>query len=166
MSRLEMSEEYAADLRRQLRELAAPQVAGEEVISAGAFRHGGAGATYAASKMQLGAAVYAGVNMLRKKKAGGLPEKVALVLTPNKLYAFDVAVKAGGQFRLKDQVAAWDRAGLRTATATGSMTSLTIEPAEGEGATLVGIGVRDDPVSLELIDALQGGAPAGAGGAE
>lgn len=150
-----MSDEYAAELRRQLRALAAPEVGGEEVIAAGAFRRGGAGATYAASKMQLGAAVYAGVDMLRKKKAGGLPEKVALVLTPAKLYAFDVAVKTGGQFKFKDQAAAWDRAGLRSSTRFSSgMTALTLEPADGEAATLVAIGVRDDPVSQELIAAL------------
>jgi hypothetical protein len=39
------------------------------------------------------------------------------------------------------------------------MTSLTIEsPAEGEKATLVGISVKDDPVSQELIGVLQGAA--------
>ena len=37
------------------------------------------------------------------------------------------------------------------------MTSLTIEsPAEGEKATLVGIGVKDDPVSQDLMGVLQG----------
>jgi hypothetical protein len=42
------------------------------------------------------------------------------------------------------------------------MTALTIQPSGGEAATLVGIGVRDDPVSLELIAALGGsGAVAG-----
>jgi hypothetical protein len=39
------------------------------------------------------------------------------------------------------------------------MTALTLEsPAEGEKATLVAIGVKDDPVSQELIGALQDGA--------
>jgi hypothetical protein len=156
MSSLEMSEEYAADLRRQLHELAAPEVGGEEVVCAGAFRRGGAGTTYAASKLQLGGAVYAGVNMLRKKKAGGLPEKVALVLTPGKLYAFEIGIKSGGQIKFKGEAASWDRTGLHTSTERGSMTALTIEPAEGGGATLVAIGVKDDPVSQELIAALDG----------
>jgi hypothetical protein len=41
------------------------------------------------------------------------------------------------------------------------MTALTIEsPAEGEKATLVGVGVKDDPVSQEMIDMLQGTATA------
>ena len=39
------------------------------------------------------------------------------------------------------------------------MTALTIEsPASGEKATLVGISVKDDPVSQELIGVLQGAA--------
>lgn len=163
MASMEMSAEYAAELRQMLRDGAATRVEGEEVIAAGAFRHGGATATMAASKAQLGALAYAGVKLLRKKKAGGLPEKVALVLTPQKLYAFDLALKGGGRkVELKDQAAAWDRAGLRTSTeARSGMTALTIESAEGGTATLVAIGVRDDPVSQELIDALQGAAPAG-----
>ena len=37
------------------------------------------------------------------------------------------------------------------------MTSLTLEsPAEGEKVTLVGIGVKDDPVSQDLMGVLQG----------
>jgi hypothetical protein len=50
-----------------------------------------------------------------------------------------------------------------SAEQAGGMTALTIEsPAEGEKATLVGIGVKDDPVSLDLIGVLQGSAPAAA----
>jgi hypothetical protein len=41
------------------------------------------------------------------------------------------------------------------------MTKLTIEsPGEYEKVTLVGASVKDDPVSLELIDVLQSGATA------
>jgi hypothetical protein len=41
------------------------------------------------------------------------------------------------------------------------MTALTVEsPAEGETATLVGVGVKDDPISQELIAVLQGAAAA------
>ena len=43
------------------------------------------------------------------------------------------------------------------------MTALTIEsPAEGEKATLVGVGVKDDPVSREMIGMLAGTATSGA----
>jgi hypothetical protein len=55
----------------------------------------------------------------------------------------------------------WDRDGLRISIDQRSgMTALTIEsPSEGEKATLVGIGVKDDPLSQELIGMLQGVAP-------
>ena len=48
-------------------------------------------------------------------------------------------------------------AGLRISTdRSGGMTALTIEsPAEGEKVTLVGIGVKDDPVSRELMQVLR-----------
>jgi hypothetical protein len=44
----------------------------------------------------------------------------------------------------------------------GGMTALTIEPPEGDRATLVGISVKDDPVSQDLIGTLQCTAPAAA----
>ena len=41
------------------------------------------------------------------------------------------------------------------------MTALTIEsPAEGEKATVVGVGVKDDPISKEMIGMLTGAAGA------
>ena len=94
--------------------------------------------------------------MLRKKKAGGLPDKVMLAVTPDRLYVFKLSV--GRSYKLGDEVGGWERAGLRVSTdARSGMTALTIEsPAEGEKATLVGISVKDDPVSQELIGVLAG----------
>jgi hypothetical protein len=80
-----------------------------------------------------------------------------LAVTPEKLYAYKL--KVGRDYKLGEEVAVWDRAGLRISTEKGAMTSLTIEsPSEGEKATLVGISVRDDPVSQEVIGVLQGSA--------
>jgi hypothetical protein len=156
----EMSEDQVAEWRQQCRDLVAPSVNGEEVVAAAGFRQGGATANYVASKAQLGGLVYAGIKMMRKKKAGGLPDKVMLAVTPNKLYAFKLSVGRG--YKLGDEVATWERPGIRIGTDRSSgMTALTIEsPAEGEKATLVGISVKDDPVSQEVIGALQGAAPA------
>jgi hypothetical protein len=157
----EMTPEQAVEWRQKIRDLVAPHVHGEEVEAAAAFRRGGATASMVASKAQLGGIVYAGIKLLNKKKAGGLPERVMLVATPNKLYALNFGFK-GRDYKIKGEAAVWDRAGLRFGTERKSgMTALTIEsPAEGEKATLVGVGVKDDPVSQEMIDMLQGTATA------
>ncbi|MFI5028811.1 MAG: hypothetical protein ACHQCF_07520 [Solirubrobacterales bacterium] len=160
-----MSDEQAVEWRQKIRELVAPHVDGEEVLAAAAFRRGGAAASMVASKAQLGGIVYAGIKLLNKKKAGGLPERVMLVVTPTKLYALSFGFK-GRDYKIKEEAAVWERAGLKVSTERSSgMTALTIEsPAEGEKATLVGVGVKDDPISQELMATLtQGGGPAGGG---
>lgn len=70
----------------------------------------------------------------------------------------------GRSYKLGEEVGAWERPALRiSADRSSGMTALTIEsPAEGEKATLVGISVKDDAVSQEVIGALQGAAPVGA----
>jgi hypothetical protein len=155
MGMFEMSAAQVEEWRGKCRELVEPRVNGEEVVAAGGFRQGGASANYVASKAQLGGLVYAGIKLARKKKAGGLPDKVILAVTPGKVYAFKV--KIGRDYKLGDEVAVWERAGLRASTQQGSMTALTLEsPAEGEKVTLVGIGVKDDPVSQDVMTVLQG----------
>jgi len=156
----EMSADQVAEWRQKCLDLAAERIGDEEVIAAAGFRQGGASASYAASKAQMGGLVYAGIKMLRKKQAGGLPEKVMLAVTPDRLYAFKLRV--GRDYKLGDEVAAWERAGLKARAEQGGMTALTIESPAGEKATLVGIGVKDDPVSQELIGILTGTVQAGA----
>jgi hypothetical protein len=162
MGMFEMSPEQVAEWRQKCLDLVAERVGDEEVIAAAGFRQGGASASYAASKAQMGGLVYAGIKMLRKKQAGGLPEKVMLAVTPNKIHAFKLRV--GRDYKLGDEVAVWERAGVKiSAEQRGGMTAMTIEsPAEGEKATLVGISVKDDPVSQDLIGVLSGTAAAGA----
>jgi len=163
MGMFEMSPEQVVEWRQKYRDLVAPHVNGEEVIAAAAFRRGGASASLVASKAQLGGIVYAGVKLFNKKKAGGLPERVMLTLTPTRLYAFNFGFK-GRNYKIKDEAAVWERTGLRVSTEQKSgMTALTLEsPAEDEKATLVGVGVKDDPLSQELIAILQGAAPTSA----
>lgn len=162
MSKFEMTPEQVIEWRQKYRDLAAPHLNGEEAIAVAAFRRGGAAASMVASKAQMGGIAYAGIKLFNKKKAGGLPERVMLALTPDKLYAFNYGFK-GRNYKIKDEAAVWDRAGLKISSERKSgMTALTIEsPAEGETATLVGAGVQDDPISQELIAALQGTSPAG-----
>lgn len=160
MGMFEMSADYVAEWRQKCRDLAESKIEDEEVLAAAGFRQGGASANYVASKAQLGALVYAGVKMLRKKQAGGLPDKVLLAVTPNRIHAYKLVLR-GRDHKVGDEVAVWERPAVKVSTGRGSgMTTLTIEsPAEGGKATLVGIGVSDDPVSQGLIDMLEGAAP-------
>jgi hypothetical protein len=146
-------EQYEEARRNYLAE-AGPRV-DEEVLAAALFRPGGASAQFAASKAQLGALVYGAVKLARKRSAGGLPERVLLVVTPSKLHAFKWKYK-GRKVRITDEVAVWDRAAIRCSTqAGGGMTAMTIEsPADGQTATLVGGGIADDPISQEVMGLL------------
>jgi hypothetical protein len=155
MGMFEMSDKLVEEWREKCRELVESSVNGEEIVAAAAFRQGGATASYAASKAG-GGLVYAGIKLMRKKKAGGLPDKVMIAVTPDKVYAFKL--KVGRDYKLGDEVAVWDRGGILASTERKSgMTALTIEsPSEGEKVTLVGISVKDDPVSQDLMAVLQG----------
>ena len=110
MGMFDMSADQVEQWRGQCRELVEPRVNGEEVVAAAAFRRGGATASYAASKAG-GGLVYAGVKLINKKKAGGLPDKVMIAVTPDKVYAFKL--KVGRQYKVGDEVAVWDRGGIQ-----------------------------------------------------
>ena len=145
MGRFDISDETATEYREKFRRLAEERV-DEPVIAAGPFRRGGAASSIAISKAQLGAVVYAANALRRKKKAGGLPGQLLLIVTPTKLHAFSYKQK-GRDFVLKDEAAVWDRAGLEVSTEPKSgLTMLTISsPTEGETATLAPGGIKDDP---------------------
>jgi hypothetical protein len=154
MALFQASEEQLAEYRQKLLDEVTPHCGGEPIEAVGLFRRGGSAASFAASKLG-GGLPYAAVALMRKKKSGGMPDKVILAVTPTKLYAFTWKMK-GRNYHVKDEAAVWDRAGLQcSAEKAGSMTALTIEsPAEGEKARLVGGGIQDDPWSLEVMRTL------------
>jgi hypothetical protein len=156
----QIDEAKAAEWQQKFNDLAAERV-DEEVIAAGPFRRGGAAGQLALSKAG-GGLPYAIGALARKKKAGGLPQRVFLVVTPTKLHAFKYAFK-GRNYKLKDEAAVWDRAGLQISTERKmNLTMLTIEsPTEDEKATLAPGGVADDPFSAGVIAALGAGAAGG-----
>jgi hypothetical protein len=156
----QMDEATAQEWKQKLRDLASEHV-DEEVVAAGPFRRGGFGQQLALSKLG-GGIPYAVGSLINKKKAGGLPQQVFLVVTPTKLHAFNYGFK-GRNYKIKKEAAVWDRAGLRVSTEKkGGLTMLTIEsPGEGEKATLAPGGIADDPLSGEVIQALQGDGTAG-----
>jgi hypothetical protein len=154
----DISPEDLAKWKQDMTDEVTPRLHGEELVSVAAFRRGGAAGQYALSKAG-GGLPYAVMGLFRKKQAGGLPQHVMLAVTPTKLYAFKRKAK-GSKMVVTDEVAVWDRAGLKVGTEQGGgMTKLTIEsPAEGEKATLVGSSVKDDPLSIELMEVLKAGA--------
>jgi hypothetical protein len=158
MGMFDISEETEAEYREKFRQMAQEKV-GEPVIAVAPFRRGGAATNFAISKSQIGGLFYAANSLRNKKKAGGLPDKVFLVVTPTKLHAFKYKFR-GRNYSLQDEVGVWDRAGLRVSTQPQmGLTMLTLEaPAEGAKATLAPGGVKDDPWSQEVIRVLTEGA--------
>ena len=158
MSMFEMSAEQVATYRDQLRGYAEETVA-EPVVAAAILRRGGVATRMGVSHAGLGGIAYAASALFSKKQAGGLPDKTMFVVTPSKLHAFKAKIKGRG-WRIGDEVAVWDRAAIQASTEVKmGMTMLTVEsPAEGEKVTMSPVGVKDDPVSLELMEVLKSGA--------
>ncbi len=153
----DISDETVAEYTEKFNVMAQEKV-GEPVIAVGPFRRGGAASNFAISKGGLGGLVYAANSLRNKKKAGGLPQQAFLIVTPNKLHAFKYKMRGRG-YTLQDEVAVWDRPGLRFSTESKmGLTMLTIEsPAEGEKVTLAPGGVKDDPWTQEVIRVLKEG---------
>ena len=151
---LTMTDEQVAEYREMVRGLAAGKVS-EPIVAAGLFRRGGSAAKMGISKGGLGGIAYAGAALFSKKQAGGMPDKALLVATADKIHAYKAKFK-GRKWVAGDEVAVWDRAGLRiSGRPSMGLTMLEIEsPSEGEKVSLAPIGVKDDPVSLEFIQAL------------
>jgi len=154
MALFKASEAQLAEYRQKLIDEVTPHCGSEPVEAVGLFRRGGAAATFVASKLG-GGLPYAAVALAKKKRSGGMPERVILAVTPTKVHAFSWKMR-GRNYRVKKEVAVWDRGGLRCSTAkAGTMTALTIEsPAEGEKVRLVGGGIQDDPWSQEVMQVL------------
>ena len=158
MGMFEMSEAQVAEFREQVRGYAAEKVSDEPVVAAALFRRGGAATRMGLSYGGVGAIAYAASALMSKKQAGGLPDKALLVATPTKVRAFKAKIKGRG-FKIGDEVAVWERAGLRASTEQKmGLTMLTLEsPSEGEKVTIAPIGIKDDPVSVEFGRALVDG---------
>jgi hypothetical protein len=154
MGAFEMSEKVAAEYRAGLLEQARERVS-EPVVAAAVLRRGGAAGKMALSHAGAGAIAYAGAALFSKKKAGGLPDKTLFVATPTKLHAFKARIKGRG-FKIGDEVASWDRSAIRASTEQKlGLTVLAIEsPSDGARVEVAPVGIRDDPVSLELVGVL------------
>jgi hypothetical protein len=159
MGRFDISPEVAEEYRGKFREAVQPFLS-EEVLAVGTFRTTGSGQKYAISKLQAGALVYGAAAKLGKARAGGLPGTFLLAVTPTKVHAFKYKMKRNG-VEAKEEVAAWDRAGLNvTLENLATTTRVKLEwPGEGDKIVCDQDGMGDNPWADDVIRALQ--APVG-----
>jgi hypothetical protein len=159
MGRFDISPEVAEEYRTKFREAVAPFL-NEEVLAVGTFRTTGSGQKYAISKLQAGALVYGAAAKLGKARAGGLPGTFLLAVTPAKLHAFKYKMKRNG-VEVKEEVAAWDRAGLTVSLENlATTTRVKLEwPDAGDKIVCDQDGMGDNPWADDVVRAL--GAPVG-----
>lgn len=155
MGRFDISPEVAEEWRGKFRESVEPHL-DEEVLAVGTFRTTGAGTKYGISKLQLGALAYGAAQMRGKRKAGGLPRQFLLAVTPNELHAFKYKQKRSG-VEVKEEVAAWDRAGLAVSTdRMKTTTRVTLEwPGDGEKIVCDQDGMGDNPWADDVVRELR-----------
>jgi hypothetical protein len=157
MGRFDISPEVAEEYRGKFRDAVQPQV-GEEVLAVGTFRATGAGTKYAISKTQAGALAYGAAHLFGKKRAGGLPGRFLLAVTPTTLHAFKYKIKRNG-VALKEEVAAWERDGLEVGTERlQTTTRVTLEwPGDGEKIVCDQDGMGDNPWADDVVRVLSAG---------
>jgi hypothetical protein len=91
-----------------------------------------------------------------KKKAGGLPGSFLLAVTPSGLHAFKYKMKRNG-VEAKEEVAAWDRAGLKAGTERMQTTTrVTLEWPDGDQIVCDQDGMGDNPWADDVVRELQG----------
>ena len=155
MGRFDISPEVAEEYRTKFREAVRPFV-NEEVLAVGTFRTTGSGQKFAISKLQAGALVYGAASKLGKARAGGLPGTFLLAVTPTKLHAFKYKMKRNG-VEVKEEVAAWDRAGLTVHLENlATTTRVKLEWADdGDKIVCDQDGMGDNPWADDVIRALE-----------
>jgi hypothetical protein len=156
MGRFDISPGVAEEYRAKFREAVQPRL-DEDVLAVGTFRRTGAATKYGISKLQAGALAYGAASLMGKKKAGGLPETFLLAVTPSGLHAFKYKLKRSG-VEAKEEVAAWDRAGLQVTTEPmRATTRVTLEwPGNGDKVVCDQDGMGNNPWADEVVRVLQG----------
>jgi hypothetical protein len=156
MGRFDISPEVAEEYRRKFKEAVQDHLDGE-LIAVGTFRTTGSGTKYAISKARGGALAYGAAHLMGKKKAGGLPESFLLAVTPDSLHAFKYKMKRSSA-EVKEEVAAWDREGLKVTTEPMKTTTrVTLEWPEGDTIVCDQDGMGDNPWADDVVRELQGG---------
>ena len=155
MGRFDISPEVEAEYRRKFHEAVQAHL-DEDVIAVGTFRQTGSGTKYGISKLQVGALAYGAAAMRGKQKAGGLPGSFLLAVTPKGLHAFKYKMKRNG-VDVKEEVAAWDRAGLKVSTEPMKTTTrVTLETPDGDKIVCDQDGMGDNPWADDVVRELGG----------
>ena len=154
MGRFDISPEVADEYRRKFREAVQAHLDGD-LLAVGTFRTTGSGTKYAISKTQVGALAYGAAHLMGKAKAGGLPGQFLLAVTPTGLHAFKYKMKRNG-VEVKDEVAAWDRSGLKAATERMKTTTrVTLKWPDGDTIVCDQDGMGDNPWADDVVRELQ-----------
>jgi hypothetical protein len=155
MGRFDISPEVAEEYRGKFRDAVQPSL-DEDVLAVGMFRATGSGTKYAISKAQVGALAYGAASLMGKKRAGGLPGSFLLAVTPTRLHAFKYKMKRSSP-EAKDEVASWDRSGLKVGTERMQTTTrVTLEWPDGEKIVCDQEGMGDNPWADDVVRVLQG----------
>jgi hypothetical protein len=154
MGRFDISPEVAEEFRTKFREAVMPHV-DEDILAVGTFRTTGSGTKFAISKLQAGALVYGAASKLGRARASGLPNTFLLVVTPTKLRAFKYKLKGRG-VQVREEVAVWDRAGLKVTTSPMQTTTrVTLEwPDSGDKLVCDQDGMGDNPWAEDVVRVL------------
>ena len=156
MGRFDISPEVAEEYRTKFRDSVKPHL-DEDVLAVGTFRTTGSGQKFAISKLQAGAAIYGAASKLGRARAGGLPSSFLLAVTPTKLHAFKYKMKRNG-VEMKEEVAAWDRAGLKVGLEPlATTTRVKLEWPEGDMIVCDLDGMGYNPWADDVVRALQTG---------
>jgi len=153
MGRFDISPEVAEEYRGKFCEAVEPHL-DEDVLAVGTFRTTGSGTKYGISKTQAGALAYGAASLMGKKRAGGLPGSFLLAVTPKGVHAFKYKMKRNG-VEAKEEVAAWDRKGLKVSTSPMKTTTrVTLETGDGEKVVCDQDGMGDNPWADEVVEVL------------
>jgi hypothetical protein len=108
-------------------------VEGELIAYCACFRTGSYGATALSKASPLAGLV---MNMVGKKKAGGLPQNFVVTVTDDKVQAFKYRPR-GWTLKLGHEVATWDRDGITASAEKTQMTTRVTLEAPGDDEKIV-----------------------------
>jgi hypothetical protein len=145
-----MNDKQQAEWEQKYRDAVQPKL-DEPLLKAGLFYRTGGFAAIALGPFSGLASMIS--RTVGKSKAGGFPNQFIIAVTPMRVHAFKCSLNYG-KIKVKEELAVWDRAGMRvTAEETSVNTKVTIE-SPGENEKIV-VSTGKDALSQSVIYAMQ-----------